>query len=112
MQKPGKALLGWKVKNTIVPLPQTIPKHSEFITQRLNAECLKAQAKHYKALTQAKEDTLEDGDQDMTLLFTDLEEDRVYLVRCLNIGILQALELYNDAEEGVDIYYTKTMELP
>ena len=112
MQKPGKALLGWKVENTIVPLPWTIPKHPEFTTQRLNTECLKAQAKYYKALTQAEKNTLEDDDQDTALPFTDVKENRVYLVRCLNIGILQALKLYNDAEEGVDIHYTKTMELP
>ena len=97
--------------NTIVPLLWTIPKHSEFATQRLNAKCLKAQAKHYKAPTWAEEDALKDGDQTTVLLSTDLKEDGVYLIRCLNTGILQALELYNDTEEGVNIYCTKTIEL-
>ena len=46
----------------------------------------------------------------MALPSTDLEKDRVYLIRCLNTGILQALELYNDDEEGVDIHHTKTIE--
>ena len=40
----------------------------------------------------------------------DLDEDRVYLVRCLDTGILQALELYNDSKEGVDIHRAETME--
>ena len=39
-----------------------------------------------------------------------LKEDRVYLVIYLNIGTLQALELYNDSEEGIDIHHAKTME--
>ena len=46
----------------------------------------------------------------MALPSTDLEKDRVYLIRCLNTGTLQALELYNDNEEGVNIYCTETME--
>ena len=112
LQKLGKALLDQKVENTTVPLPQKIPKHPEFTTQRLNAKWLKAWAKHYKALTWAEEDILEDSDYNTILLSTDLEEDRVYLIRCLDTGILQALELYNDTEEGIDIHYTETVELP
>ena len=46
----------------------------------------------------------------MALSSTDLEKDRVYLIRCLNTGILQALELYNNNEEDIDIHHAKTME--
>ena len=76
----------------------------------MNAEYLKAQAKYYKAPTWAEEDTQEDSDQTMALPFTDLEEDRVYLIRCLDTGTLQALELYNNSEEGVDIHCAETTE--
>ena len=76
----------------------------------MNAEYLKAQAKYYKAPTWAEEDTQEDSDQTMALPFTDLEEDGVYLIRCLDTGILQALELYNDDDEGINIHCTKTTE--
>ena len=110
MQKPGKAQLGSKVGNTIVPHLQIIPKNPEFATRRLNAKYLKTQAKHYKALTWAEEDTQEDSDQNMALPSIDLEEDRVYLIKCLNMGTLQALELYNDSKEGINIHCTKTME--
>ena len=48
----------------------------------------------------------------MALPSINIEEDRVYLVRCLDTGILQALELYNDFKKGVDIHYAKTTELP
>ena len=94
--------------NTIVPHLQIIPKNPEFTTRRLNAKYLKTWAKHYKAPIWAKEDTQEDGDQNTALPSTDLEEDGVYLVRCLNTGILQALKLYNDNEEGINIYRTET----
>ena len=76
----------------------------------MNAEYLKAQAKYYKAPTWAEEDTQEDSDQTMALSFTDLEEDGVYLIRCLDTGILQALELYNDDDEGINIHCTETTE--
>ena len=46
----------------------------------------------------------------MALPSTDLEEDGVYLVRCLNTGKLEALELYNDGKEGLDIHRAETME--
>ena len=78
----------------------------------MNAEWLKAWAKHYKALTWTEEDILEDSDYNTVLLSIDLEEDRVYLIRCLDTVILQALELYNNTEEGIDIHYTETVELP
>ena len=51
MQKPGKAQPGQKVGNTIVPHLWIIPKNPEFTTQRLNAEYIKARAKHYKTPT-------------------------------------------------------------
>ena len=41
-------------------------------------------------------------------VFTGLEEDGVYLVRYLEIGTLEALELYNDSKEEVDIHRTET----
>ena len=107
LQKLEKALPDQKVGNTIVLLAQTISKCPELTTQRLNAKQLKAWAK-YKALIWAKEDVLEDSDQAIALPFIDLEEDGVYLVRCLNTGILQALKLYNDNEEGINIYRTET----
>ena len=110
MQKPGKAQLGRKVGNTTVPYPQIIPKNPEFTTWRLNAKYLRAWAKHYKAPTWAEEDIQEDSDQTTVLSFEDLDEDGVYLVRCLNTGTLQALELYNDSKEGIDIYRAETME--
>ena len=109
--KARKALPDQKVGNTIVLLAQTISKCPKLTTQRLNAKQLKAWAK-YKALIWAKEDVLEDSDQAIALPFIDLEEDGVYLVKCLNTGVLQTLELYNNTKEGINICYTKTMELP
>ena len=110
MQKPGKAQPGQKVGNTIVSHPWIIPKIQRSQLKGWNTEYLKAQAKHYRAPTWAKEDTQEDGDQNTALPSTNLEKDGVYLVRCLNIGILEALELYNDDEKGFDIHCTETME--
>ena len=107
-QKPGKGMTGQKVGNTTVPHLQTIPEHPEFTTQRLNSERLKARTRNYKAPTWAEEDVQEDGDNQSTLPSTDIKEDGVYLVRCLNTGILQALELYNDTKEGIDIHRAKT----
>ena len=78
----------------------------------MNAKRLKAQARNYKALTWAEEDILEDGNGLPALPSKDLEEDGVYLVRCLDTGTLQALELYNDSKEGVDICRTETAEFP
>ena len=54
----------------------------------LKPECLKAQAKYYKALTWAEKDALENGDWTIVLPSIDLEKDGVYLIRCLNTGIL------------------------
>ena len=108
MQKPKKAQPGQKVGNTTVPHLRTIPNRLEFTTQRLNAECLKARTRNYKAPTWAEEDTQEDGNDRSTLPSTDIEEDGVYLVRCLDTGILQALELYSDSEEGFDIHRAET----
>ena len=71
-------------------------------------EYLQARAKYYKAPTWAEKDTQEDSVHKLALPSTDLEEDGVYLVRCLNTGILQALKLYNDNEEGINIYRTET----
>ena len=67
-------------------------------------EYLQARVKHYKAPTWAEEDTQENGVYKFALSSTDLEEDGVYLVRCFNTGNLEALELYNDSEEGLDIH--------
>ena len=45
------------------------------------------------------------------MLFSkNLDEDRVYLVKCLDTGTLQALELYNNSEEGIDIHHSETTE--
>ena len=71
---------------------------------------LRAQAKHYKAPTWAEEDIQEDMDHYQALSSEDLDEDRVYLIRCLNTGILQALELYNDSKEGIDIHQAETIK--
>ena len=109
-QKPGKAQPGRKVGNTTVPNPRIKPKSLEFTTQKAYGEYLRAWAKHYKAPTWAEEDIQEDSDHYQVLSSEDLDKDGVYLVRCLNTGILQALELYNDSEEGVNIHHTETME--
>lgn len=62
------------------------------------------------APTWAEEDIQEDSNHYQALSSEDLDEERVYLVRCLDTGTLQALELYNDSEEGVDIHCAKTSE--
>ena len=54
---------------------------------------------------------MEDSDHTTALLSMNLEENKVYLVRCLDTGTSQALELYNDSKKGVNIHHTKTMEL-
>ena len=96
--------------NTIVSNSWIIPKIWSSQLKGRNLEYLQARAKHYKAPTWAEEDTQEDGVHKLALPSTDLEEDGVYLVRCLNIGKLEALELYNDSEEGLDIHQAKTTE--
>ena len=73
-------------------------------------EYLQARAKHYKAPTWAEEDTQENGVHKLALPSNDLEEDRVYLVRCLDTGTLEALEPYNNGEEGLDIHQAETTE--
>ena len=67
-------------------------------------EYLQAQAKYYKAPTWAEEDTQEDGVHKLALSSTNLEKDGVYLIRCLDTGKLEALELYNNGKEGLDIH--------
>ena len=46
----------------------------------------------------------------MALPSTNLEEDGVYLIRCLDTGKLEALGLYNNGNEGLDIHQAKTTE--
>ena len=57
-----------------------------------------------------KEDIQKDSDYYPVLFSKNLDKDRVYFVRCLNTGTLQALELYNNSEKGIDIYHSETME--
>ena len=57
-----------------------------------------------------EEDTQEDGVHKLALFSNNLEEDGVYLIRCLDTGTLEALELYNDGEEGLDIHQAETTE--
>ncbi|ETW75035.1 hypothetical protein HETIRDRAFT_120454 [Heterobasidion irregulare TC 32-1] len=110
LQKPGRAQPGRKVGNATVPHPRIKPNIQGSQPEGRNPEYLRARAKHYATPTWAEEDIPEDGVRLSALPSTDLEEDRVYLVRCLNTGQLEALELYNDGKENVDIHRAETTE--
>ena len=74
----------------------------------------KAWAKRYKVPTWAEEDESQDIANNTELPSDDLDEDGVYLVRYLETrtGTLEALELYNDSDEGFDIHRAETQEAP
>ncbi|ETW78670.1 hypothetical protein HETIRDRAFT_219397, partial [Heterobasidion irregulare TC 32-1] len=110
LQKPGQAQPGRKVGNATVPHPRIKPNIRGSQPEGRNPEYLRARAKHYAAPTWAEEDTPEDGVRLSALPSTDLEEDGVYLVRCLNTRQLEALELYNDGKENIDIHRIETTE--
>ena len=42
----------------------------------------------------------------------DLDEDGVYLIKYPKTGTLEALELYNNSMEEIDIHRTETQEMP
>ncbi|ETW80302.1 hypothetical protein HETIRDRAFT_229282, partial [Heterobasidion irregulare TC 32-1] len=109
LQKPEKGQLGRKVGNTTVPHPRILPKIRGSQPKGTNREySLRTQARNYTAPTWAEEEPQEGGGPLSALPSTDLDEEGVYLVRYLETGQLEALELYNDHEESYDIHRVET----